>query len=222
MGTTHVTISMKDLAPFFRNLGPKFEVAAIKGLRDSGQVLKRGILEQIQETKVDGKSRPPVDTGVYRAAWRVTVLPDGCRVSNDTAYAAIVELGRGPGAISEEGFRHLCDWVRRKKLYLDELAAINKASAKARRAEMNAALAKTGKNATAQPVAHEISKIRKAVRAAHAKDATTIAVEHVAWAIRRKIEERGTEPRYPFARGLVAAEQDMRDVMRARLEEVTP
>jgi hypothetical protein len=235
-GTTHVTISMKDLAPFFRNLGPKFEKAAIQGLRDSGQMLKRGILEQIQETKVDGKHRPPVDTGVYRAAWRVTSLPDGCRVSNDTAYAAIVELGRGPGPISEEGFRHLCDWVRRKRLYLDALPAAMAAVAgnhaegtwaameHARLLDVMAGKRKGGRNPykLGSRGAANYRDAKSAAKKAFLKDATEVAVEHVAWAVRKKIEEQGTEPRYPFARGLVAAEQDMRDVMHARLEEVTP
>jgi hypothetical protein len=83
--------------------------AVVKGLRRAAQ---RGLVE-IDRRITNAKPYPPIHTGHYRRAWKVTQIPKGAILGNDAPYAPVIELGRRPGATAPP-LAPILDWVFKK------------------------------------------------------------------------------------------------------------
>lgn len=104
-----------------RQLGPF--VDWLRGsLRDGarrGSLLAANRLVSIITTEIiPGEKPPPVDEGVYRAAWRAEPTEDGAAVVNTAPYASIIEYGvRAENVkVGRAMIDALTKWVLRKQL----------------------------------------------------------------------------------------------------------
>lgn len=109
--TQRLTIRLEDLPKHLEALGPKIKRAVQRGL--VGAAIK---VRSELETTIAESDPPPVNTGEFRAGWRVTMTKTGALVGNATPQSVWTERGRQPGPVSAEGRRAIALWVKRKGL----------------------------------------------------------------------------------------------------------
>lgn len=205
-----IKLEFRDLGPTLRSLGARVRPALVRGMRDAGDELIKHVHVQLESTK----PHAPVDRGEYRAAWRKTNTPDGCRVANDSPQAIWMEIGRRPGPVSALGFERLKGWVRRKGLYADALGAVTASLRSRRQAKLTARIDRLKR---VEGTRQKIRDLKKRHAAKLQKDAIEKAIESVAWAVRKKIEKEGFAPRRVFTRAIVSAKSDMDQAIEAAL-----
>ena len=206
--TTTVTVTLEDFARRIRRLGPEMHRSIVRGLRAGAKRVRAGVAQSIAETR----PHPPVDTGVYRAAFEVESLPEGARVENRVLHAEEIEVGRRPGPVP---LGPILDWVKRKRLYEEELRRVlasRKAEDRIERANLRAVVKGTGSERT------EMNRLRRRQRS----DAIEEAARRVAFLIRRKIAREGFAPRFPMRRALEDNRRDIELAIVAALEEAHP
>ena len=106
--------------PSFKLGDPAFE----RWVQDKVRAgVKRGILSaalrtlgEIQNVLIPAEKPQPVDTGAYRAAWRVEETDRGADIVNDLPYAPVVEYGARPEnvKIGRAMIQALAEWAQRK------------------------------------------------------------------------------------------------------------
>lgn len=213
MSVTRIRCSLKDFPRLVRKLGGVLEQAVVRGLQDGGDRLIKRIHEQVALTEPN----PPIDTRQYDSAWKNVRDPRGSTVRNDTPQALWIEVGRRPGPVSQEGFEALVRWVIRHGLEQEELSAELEKARRAREPAQRGAITRLRRGGASKA---EIAGARARHRAAIVEDASQAAAEHVAWAIRQALREKGYAPRHVLARALVAAKPDFLAAMEASLEKV--
>lgn len=206
--TTTVTVSLADFATRLRRLGPSMQRHLVRGLRAGALAVRAGVVEAIAETS----PYPPVDTGVYRSAFEIERLSNGARVENRVLHAEQIEIGRRPGPVP---LQPILEWVKRKRLYETELRAVLASL----RGEHRTERARLRARLKGSDIEH--SELR-ALRREQRNDAIEEAARRVAFAIARKIAQRGFLPRYPMRRALEHNRRDIELAILAALEEVQP
>lgn len=187
--SARVHVGLKDFGKRLQRLGPEIEQRLRAGLLDGAMRIQA----QVQTEIATSQPHKPVDTGVYAAAFESKRTHDGAVMGNKSPQGAWVEVGRRKGPVSKEGQQHLADWVRRKKLYLDILPAVQRSL----RASRPGPLGKDG-------------------RAKLKADSVTEACARVAFLIARKIAREGYDPRFPVGRAVRHAPitKDLRDALK--------
>lgn len=93
----------------------------LKGKTADG--LRRGIVSTafrtlgvIQNELLPAVDRPPIDTGAYRAGWKVETTDRGADIVNTLPYAPVIEYGARPEnvKIGRAMIQALAEWARRK------------------------------------------------------------------------------------------------------------
>lgn len=206
--TTTVTVTLEDLARRLRRLGPEMRRSIVRGLRAGAKRVRAGVAQSIAETR----PHPPVDTGVYRAAFDIESIPDGARVENRVLHAEEIEIGRRPGPVP---LQPILEWVKRKGLYEDELRRVLSSRKESHRIE-RANLRRLVEGTESERA--EMNRLRRRQR----NDAIEEAARRVAFLIRRKIAREGFAPRFPMRRALEENQRDIELAILAALEEVHP
>jgi hypothetical protein len=113
-------ITLDEAPEWVEDLRKELRQATIRGMQSAALRL----LQHIQVTVI-GSTRdqrtgygPPVDTGAYRASWRVRNLPTGAIVETTLPYAEVIEFGARAEriVIGRAMILALTDWVIRKGL----------------------------------------------------------------------------------------------------------
>jgi hypothetical protein len=206
--TTTVHVTLADFAQRLRRLGPEMQRSIVRGLRAGAKRVRAGVAQSIAETQ----PHPPVDTGVYRAAFEVDSLSNGARVENRVLHAELMEVGRRPGPVP---LQPIAEWVKRKRLYEDELQRVlasRRSEHRSERATLRASVRGTDS---------ERSSMR-ALRRRQRNDAIDEAVKRVAFVIRRKIAREGFAPRFPMRRALEDNRRDIELAILAAIDELEP
>jgi hypothetical protein len=116
------TIDIKDVPRAMGKLKDETRKAAIKGLQSAAM----RALQKIRTEVITSRQPPPVDRGIYRAAWKVESLAgEGALIYNDELVAILIEYGVRaenvkPGAAMIQA---LGEWAMRKGLAADEKEA---------------------------------------------------------------------------------------------------
>ena len=120
-------MDMHQWSDWMARLGTSFEPAMLRGVR-AGALRCIPLLQKrtsYAPPASEGGSQGAVDTGLYKAAWKTTPLPNGARVFNDRPASPVIDYGRRPSPVSSEGRRNLTAWAKRKlKLSADEARAV--------------------------------------------------------------------------------------------------
>lgn len=168
-------ISIDQLGGELRQLAKRMPDRVRVGLQEAALEILALVQAEIESTK----PHKPVDVGTYAASWKRIKTKTGAMVVNPTPQAAWIERGRRKGGVSEEGRKHLADWVKRKGLYLDELATV-----------------------LAEHKAGKIQLERRGKRGTTRRAAIDEACRRVAFVIARKLANEGFSPRWPLKRAL--------------------
>jgi len=107
------TWDLKDAGILVEEIGHDLRAAASRGLLAAAhRVVHHIVAEVIPRAGL----YPPVDRGIYRAAWRARKDGTGAVVENRAPYAAIIEYGARPQniRIGRKMIDALAAWVRRK------------------------------------------------------------------------------------------------------------
>lgn len=169
-------ISIDQLGGELRQLAKRMPERVRRGLQDAALEILPLVQQEIEATT----PHKPVDVGTYAASWKRIKTKGGAMVVNTSPQGAWIERGRRKGGVSEEGQKHLADWVKRKGLYLDELA-----------------------NVLAAHRAGTIQLERRGKRGSVRRSAIDEACRRVAFVIARKLAREGYAPRYPLRRALL-------------------
>jgi hypothetical protein len=116
MPTYTVKLTMKQWGQYMQQLGPRFKATTRAGMVAGAN----RCIPTLQQATVDAPpasdngTRGAFDTGIYRAAWRATVLPNGARVYNSRPQAPVIEGGRRASPVSASGIKNLEGWAHRK------------------------------------------------------------------------------------------------------------
>lgn len=110
------TVDLSQLEAFANSFTDKVEAAAIKGIQSAVARGEREIKAVIIPNK---KPRPPTNKGIYKAAWRTEIEPDGASLVNSTPYAPMIEYGVRPESVhySWTLYYALREWVLQKGIY---------------------------------------------------------------------------------------------------------
>src|ERR1700729_1605137 len=108
------TFELKDFMKLDAWLKEGLEDGVRRGLVSAGFRL----LGVIQNEVIPELKPQPVDSGAYRASWKVETTKDGAEVFSDMPYASVIEYGARaenvkPGRAMIDA---LAEWVRRKGL----------------------------------------------------------------------------------------------------------
>ncbi len=111
----------------------ELRAAAVRGLRWAALRGKNHLITNL----IPAQQPPPVDKGLYRAAWNVQELPDGALLHNDELHALFVEYGvRAEHVkIGRAMIEALTEWALRKGIAPDAKAAVGIAWAVAQQAK---------------------------------------------------------------------------------------
>jgi hypothetical protein len=113
-----VVINMlpSDWARWMASLGARFMPAMQRGVT-AGAFRCLPILHTSTRTAPAATAGMPdgaVNTGAYLQAWQAAPIPNGARVYNSRMYSPIVEAGRRPAFVGQQGRRNIEIWVRQK------------------------------------------------------------------------------------------------------------
>lgn len=171
------SVTLPQLAAKLRKMGPEISRAMQRGLVSGAHRIVAQVQEEIETTT----PHKPVDQGTMAAGYRAIKTKKGAKVVNPVPQALWIERGRRPGPVSAQGQAHIAEWVRRKRIYLEELSRVL--------AEHKAGTI--------------ILKADK--RGSVRKDAVREACERVAYAIAQKLRRQGYAPRWPLKRAIKAS-----------------
>lgn len=109
-------LPLSALGGQYKKLGAGVKVAAAKGIQ-RGAFRVQATLQQLT-----GQAPPAnpngigtggaVNTGFYKKAWKIQMLPDGARVFNAATYAGIIDFGRRPGKFPPKEV--IVRWIQRR------------------------------------------------------------------------------------------------------------
>lgn len=151
----------------------------------------------------------PVDTGMYKNAWRVVDLAYASErhvieLDNDAPHAGIIELGARPHKVSRAGIEAIAGWVRRKLL--------------------RGGYAQIRRSASAESFAAGGGKRKLTASAAayRAKASWSLDEEatKIAWAIAKKIEKEGQKPTYHLLNSLPKLRRFLIEEVNRQVERV--
>jgi len=202
MAGTQATINLSDLNKRLRKLTPELQRAMHKGLVEGANRIVAQVQQEIETTS----PHKPVDTGAMAAGYRARRTARGAMVVSSVPQALWIERGRRPGPVSAEGRRHLADWVRRKHLYLEELANVM-----AQHHSGESPLKRTF-------VDLDTGKVKRRTLKRAAIDE---ACDRVAFAIARKLASKGYAPRYPLKRAIKSSRRAVLEAVRTAMHEVS-
>lgn len=203
MAGATASINLGDLNKRLQQLGPRLQRAMHKGLVEGAHRIVAQVQQEIETTA----PHKPVDTGVMAAGYRARRTARGAMVTNSIPQALWIERGRRPGPVSAAGIQHIADWVKRKRLYLDELTKV-----------------------MAQHLSGEIALKRnytdratgKTKRGTIARAAIQEACDRVAHAIAQSIARKGYAPRYPLKRAIKSSHRAVLEAVLQSMREVSP
>jgi hypothetical protein len=192
--TTTAVIPIGELGSKYRSLAKRLPGAVKKALVGAAMLLVVKVNEEVELTT----PHPPHGvTNAYAAGWRWRRRPDGAVVFNMTPESVWIERGRNKGPVSDEGYEALKLWVKRKGLYLDEVAV---QVPHARSKHLPGYLEADHAAGTKASQRRELGRFRKRVR----EDAVEMAIATVATAIRNSISHHGYHARFPLWRAIQA------------------
>lgn len=113
MATT--VIKLKDAIPYFSVDGPfgkEMRRAGMKGIYSTILRAKRDIVSR----EIPAEPRPPVDRGMYKAAWGIERLPNGAAIFNNAPHAVFIEYGVPNTNVvpSKRAVMNISEWAQRK------------------------------------------------------------------------------------------------------------
>lgn len=155
---TAYEVDLRDAGVVVEALGEKFVVAATAGLRLAAIRGLRVLTTQIIPSRIP---HPPVDRGVYRAAWKTASIPGGAEIYNDEPHAKFIEFGvRASNVkIGRAMIAALTEWVIRKRIEKDPDKARSIAWAIARSAQSKSGLAFfAGPHGSGFRILHELTR----------------------------------------------------------------
>lgn len=157
------TFDISQLPQLRKHIDDRVRKAAQKGLLSAAN----RIVGHIKSTVIPNEPRPPVDTGIYAAAWKAQMVYDGAEVFNDAPHAPIIEYGvRAANVkIGRKMIEALASWVKRKGFVADFKYVPEKRQARA-----------------------DFVRVRKEKKTAAETD---LAAHRIAWAIAKKMQQRG-------------------------------
>lgn len=122
--------NLSELPQFERYLADGLHAAAKRGLLSTAM----RVVSKITTEVIPAEIRPPVDRGIYRAAWRFISIPDGAMVVNTLPYASIIEYGARAEniKIGRAMIDALTEWVQRKGLVSRNAGGVTSENANAR------------------------------------------------------------------------------------------
>jgi hypothetical protein len=206
--TTTVAITLPDFARRIRTLAPRMEREIVRGLRAGALRVRTAVAHAIATTT----PHPPVDTELLAASFQIERLAQGARVESGVLHAEMIEVGRRPGPVP---LAPILAWVRRKRLYENELQRILGERGERHRSERAILRDLTRGTSAARG---EMSALRRRQR----RDAVDEAAMRVAIAIRAKIQREGYAPRFPMRRALIASAPDVERAVLAVLDRMEP
>jgi len=127
------TIQLKDAAEFIGNIGPELTAKAVLGVRKAGARALGTLVTVI----IPSRDPQPVDRGIYRAGWKLRLIPNGVEIYNDTPAAAVIEYGARAKniKIGRKLLNALAEWAVRKGMAKDLEEGISIAWAIAKKAK---------------------------------------------------------------------------------------
>lgn len=197
------SITLPTLAQKLRKMGPDLARHARKGLVEGAHF----IVGQVQVEIATTQPHQPVDKGTMAQGYRAQRTEKGAKVTNAVPQALWIERGRRPGPVSAEGRKHIAEWVRRKRLYLDELARVLDDH-------------ESGVAPISAPMGVKVND-RGGFRGLK-KAAIEIACQNVAYAIASTIAKKGYAPRWPLKRAIKSSERAVLGFILRAMREVRP
>jgi hypothetical protein len=108
------TYALKDAGVMLEDVGKEVRAAASRGLLAAAHRTVAHIVGSI----IPSLPHPPVDRGIYRAAWRAKKDGDGAVVENLAPHAGFIEYGVRAGSVKpgRAMIDALTKWVKRRGL----------------------------------------------------------------------------------------------------------
>lgn len=138
-----LVLNAKQFAAYHSRLAEQLKPTILRGMR-AGAARAVGYL--VQRTREAPPANPSgvgtggaVNTGNFARRWRVTPLPDGVALVNDSPYGPVIEEGRRPGKFPPKA--ELIAWIKRRLLVKPKPTGTKRSSGQRGRSEQDRAKA---------------------------------------------------------------------------------
>ena len=108
---TDKTYTTRTIGPELRRVAKRLGKATVGAMWTAAQLGRTRAVVAIGEVMIEGKPRPPVDTGQLRRSYMVTRITGGAVLENVAPHAAVMEFGARPFT---PPLAPLISWAERK------------------------------------------------------------------------------------------------------------